>query len=65
MYFGLKSSPCIGTLVPKYILFGYMDPFLGKPLQHDLTVGGRPSAWWSFGTLVNVLYGATEVPFRK
>ena len=30
MYFGLKSSPCIrpyiGTLVPMYVLFGYMDP---------------------------------------
>ena len=26
IYFGLKISPHIGTLWPKHILFGYMDP---------------------------------------
>ena len=25
-YFGLKSTPYIGTSGPTYILFGYMDP---------------------------------------
>ena len=27
VYIGLKSGPCLGTLGPKYILFGYMDLF--------------------------------------
>ena len=26
IYIGLKVVPYIGTLGPKYILFGYMDP---------------------------------------
>ena len=26
IYFGLNVVPFLGTLGPKYILFGYMDP---------------------------------------
>ena len=33
IYFGLKVAPILGTLGPKYILFGYMDPKAPEPFS--------------------------------